>query len=176
MILFQNPADNRFVMRDSLSKLSEAIKSSLHFRAGMAWKRPVQSRTPQRPVVVRLATAIDPSATTDEPDPEAQRHGCYELIRGLCARTATEDDRHAVTGVTVEASGRIRVPMAAVSSLKPGVHGISQGNLKGLQRSMKHGPQLCVSRIELQGGPVIALGGVQVGLHSLGRESPFKRM
>ena len=101
MILVQIPVDNRFVMRDSVSKLSQAIKSSVHLRAGVSWKRPVQSRTPQRPLVVRLASAIDPSATTDEPDPEAQRHGCHELIRGLCARTATEADRHAVMSVTV---------------------------------------------------------------------------
>ena len=41
MILVQIPADNRFVMRDPVSKLSQAIESSLHFPAGVARKRPV---------------------------------------------------------------------------------------------------------------------------------------
>ena len=77
MILFQIPADNRFVMCDPVSKQSQAIKSLLHFPAAVARKRLVQSRTPKRPVVIRFPTAIDPSATTDQSDPEVQRHRCH---------------------------------------------------------------------------------------------------
>ena len=40
MIPVQIPADNQFVMRDPVPKLSQAIQSSLHFPAGVARKRP----------------------------------------------------------------------------------------------------------------------------------------
>ena len=176
MILVQIPTDNRFVMRDPVPKLSQAVKSPLHFPAWVTRKRSVQSRTPKRPVVVRLTTAVDPSPAAHEPNPESQRHRCHEPIRVRSARAATEDTRHAVMCVVVETGGRVHVPLAAISFRKSGVHGVSQGDLKGLQRSMERGPQLSVSRIELQGGPVIATGRVQVGLHSLRRESPCQRM
>ena len=140
MILVQIPADNRFVMRDPVPKLSQAVKSPLHFPAWVARKRPVQSRTPKRPVVVRLATAVDPSPAAYEPNPESQRHRCHEPIRVRYARAATEDTRHAVLCVVVEAGGRVHVPLAAIPFRKPIVHGVSQGDLKGLQRSMERGP------------------------------------
>ena len=41
MILVQIPADNRIVVRDPVSKLSQAIKSSLQFPAGVAGEHPV---------------------------------------------------------------------------------------------------------------------------------------
>ncbi len=82
-----------------------SIQSSLHFPAGVARKHPVQSRMPKRPVVGRLSTAVDPSATADEPDPEARRHRCHEPNHGRHARTVTEEARHAVMRVTVEAGG-----------------------------------------------------------------------
>ena len=140
MILVQIPIEDRFVMCDPVSKSSQAVEFSLHFLAVAARKRPVQSRTPKRPVVVRPAAAIDRSAATDKADPEARRHRCHELTQGRFVPTAPEEVRHAVICAFVKPSGTLGVQLAAVLCLKLDMHGVSHGNLKSLQQSMKRDP------------------------------------
>ena len=175
VVLLEVPLEKRFVMGDPVSKLSQAIQPSLHRSARPARKRLAERRTPERPVVVGFAAAVDMAAPAQETDPEAQRHRRHELSRARRCRATVESARYDVAGVTIEPGGRVREPPAAVSCRKPGMHGVAQGDFECLQRSMERGSELHVSRIVPQSGFRIALSELQVGLHPLARENLFKR-
>ena len=97
-----------------------------------------------------------------------------QTIRGQRARPAIDDACHGVLCVAIEAGGRVHVPLAAVSFLEPRMHGIAQGNLEGLQGSMKCSPQLSVSHVEPHGARMIAPSRFQISLHPCVRESSFE--
>ena len=81
---------------------------------------------------------------------------------------------YGVACVTVETRSRIHVPMAAVMCSKLTMHGVSQSDLKCLQRTMKRGPKLYVSGIVLQSDCAVPMCGIKIGLHALVRENTFE--
>ena len=175
VVLPQIPIEYRFVMRDPVSKLSQAIQSLLYCPPRTARKGLEQCRTPECPLVVSFATAVDAAATADKPYPEAQRHRRYELPRGWRTHAMRQNGVYGATGVAVEARSRVHVPLAAVTRGKPSMHGVSQSDLECLQRSVERGPELCVSGIVLKGYRSIPVSGVKVGLHPFARKSVFER-